>query len=357
MAALNFPSSPALDDIHTENSTTWVYNGTGWVKSTGSTASGADGATGATGPTGATGATGAAGATGATGATGAAGSDASVTNANVNTAISTHTSATSTALGLGSVENTALSTWTGSSNVTTLGTIGTGTWQGAIIAPAYLGTGASISTKYLRGDGTWQTLSGSGDMLSTNNLSDLASATTARANLGVSAEDEAATAFTLAKRDSVGGLTCTIITAPNGASFGYVTSSGVRTYSTGTTWVYGSGLAFLHAKSLVPAYLAPQTLTSSASISGVFTSGSQMDLTLAHAATLTLSAVDDGCQGTVRITIGGTGGYTLALAHSGLTMRQMGQPLSDIGGLATGQWAIIAYLRAGNNLHHWVTTL
>jgi hypothetical protein len=43
--------------------------------------------------------------------------------------------------------------------ITATGTITSGTWQGSIIAPAYLGTGSDITTKYLRGDGTWQTLS------------------------------------------------------------------------------------------------------------------------------------------------------------------------------------------------------
>lgn len=65
-------------------------------------------------------------------------------------------------LSLGNVENTALSTWAGSANLTTLGTIASGTWQGSIIAPAYLGTGSDITTKYLRGDGTWQTVAGGG---------------------------------------------------------------------------------------------------------------------------------------------------------------------------------------------------
>jgi len=41
-------------------------------------------------------------------------------------------------VGLGNVENTALSTWAGTSNITTLGTISTGTWQGTAIADAYL---------------------------------------------------------------------------------------------------------------------------------------------------------------------------------------------------------------------------
>ena len=41
-----------------------------------------------------------------------------------------------TDIGLGAVENTALSTWTGSNTITTVGTIGTGTWQGTAIADA-----------------------------------------------------------------------------------------------------------------------------------------------------------------------------------------------------------------------------
>lgn len=38
-----------------------------------------------------------------------------------------------TSLGLGSVENTALSTWAGTANITTLGTIGTGSWNATAI--------------------------------------------------------------------------------------------------------------------------------------------------------------------------------------------------------------------------------
>ena len=40
-------------------------------------------------------------------------------------------------------ENTAISTWAGSSNIATVGTVGTGTWQGTAIADAYI---ASAST-------------------------------------------------------------------------------------------------------------------------------------------------------------------------------------------------------------------
>ena len=53
------------------------------------------------------------------------------------------TSLAKSKVGLGNVENTALSTWAGSTNITTLGTITTGTWTGTTIAIANGGTGAT----------------------------------------------------------------------------------------------------------------------------------------------------------------------------------------------------------------------
>lgn len=52
-------------------------------------------------------------------------------------------------VGLGSVENTALSTWAGSANITTLGTIATGTWSATAIAVAKGGTGATTAAAAL----------------------------------------------------------------------------------------------------------------------------------------------------------------------------------------------------------------
>ena len=54
-----------------------------------------------------------------------------------------------TDLSLNNVENTAISTWTGSTNVATLGTITTGTWTGTAVGDDYGGTGQST---YATGD-------------------------------------------------------------------------------------------------------------------------------------------------------------------------------------------------------------
>jgi hypothetical protein len=60
------------------------------------------------------------------------------------------------ALSLGNVENTALSTWAGSTNITTLGTISTGTWAGTVIGTDHGGTGltTNVLNELLVGDGT-----------------------------------------------------------------------------------------------------------------------------------------------------------------------------------------------------------
>lgn len=49
-------------------------------------------------------------------------------------------------VGLGNVENTAISTWAGTANITTLGTITTGTWNATTISIAKGGTGSTDAT-------------------------------------------------------------------------------------------------------------------------------------------------------------------------------------------------------------------
>lgn len=83
--------------------------------------------------------------------------------------------------------------YVGQTSLTTLGTIGTGTWQGSVIGGTYGGTGHANSgvftygannLTFTLGGTTSLTLPASGTLLSsTNNLSDVASATTAANNL------------------------------------------------------------------------------------------------------------------------------------------------------------------------------
>jgi hypothetical protein len=65
-----------------------------------------------------------------------------------------------TDIGLGNVEDTALSTWAGSTNITTLGTIATGTWEGTTVAVNQGGTGQTSYTngQLLIGNTTGNTL-------------------------------------------------------------------------------------------------------------------------------------------------------------------------------------------------------
>ena len=69
-------------------------------------------------------------------------------------------SETKTDLSLNNVENTALSTWAGTTNVTTLGTIATGTWEGTTVAVDQGGTGQTSYTngQLLIGNTTSNTL-------------------------------------------------------------------------------------------------------------------------------------------------------------------------------------------------------
>jgi trimeric autotransporter adhesin len=50
-------------------------------------------------------------------------------------------------IGLGSVENTALSTWAGTTNITTLGTVVTGIWNGTAIGDSYISSASTWNAK------------------------------------------------------------------------------------------------------------------------------------------------------------------------------------------------------------------
>lgn len=57
------------------------------------------------------------------------------------------TGLTKSQVGLGNVENTALSTWAGTANLTTLGTVTTGVWQGTAIGDTYISSAATWNAK------------------------------------------------------------------------------------------------------------------------------------------------------------------------------------------------------------------
>lgn len=63
------------------------------------------------------------------------------------TGVVSSVAATPSLVGLGNVENTALSTWAGSANLTTLGTIASGVWHGTAIADVYIASAATWNAK------------------------------------------------------------------------------------------------------------------------------------------------------------------------------------------------------------------
>jgi hypothetical protein len=126
-------------------------------------------------------------------------------------------SVTAADIGLGNVENTALSTWAGSTNITTLGTIATGTWSGTAIGETKGGTGL---TSYTQGDLLYAS--------ATNDLSKLAKDTNATrylSNTGASNNPA------WAQVDVSNGATGVLPTANGGSGYGAQTI----TAPTGTT--------------------------------------------------------------------------------------------------------------------------
>ncbi len=87
---------------------------------------------------------------------------------------------------------------------------------------ARLGTGGGGSSKFLREDNTWQTIAGGGDMLAANNLSDVASVSTARTNLSVYSIAQVDSGFATSgintNLTSITGLTGTMVLTKNVAA-------------------------------------------------------------------------------------------------------------------------------------------
>lgn len=135
-------------------------------------------------------------------------------------------SATASDIGLGSVENTPLSTWAGSVNITTLGTIATGVWSGTAIGETKGGTGL---TSYAQGDILYAT--------ATNDLAKLAKDTNATRSLTNTGPSNSPA---WAQVNLTTGVTGVLPLANGGAGFG----SQTITAPTGTTatidWLLGN---------------------------------------------------------------------------------------------------------------------
>ena len=135
-------------------------------------------------------------------------------------------------VGLGSVENTAISTFAGSSNITTLGTIGTGTWNGTAIADAYL----SSNTAHLSGT---QTFTGAKTFSSLSSFTMDGNTITGIDDSGEFTDNDAHIMTSAAVNDRI-------------TSFGYTTNTGTLTGNGTSTYIpfYNGTTSFSNSNKL-----------------------------------------------------------------------------------------------------------
>ena len=196
-----------------------------------------------------------------------AAADTAVANA-ASAALGTHTArtdnphaVTKAQVGLGNVENTALSTWAGSANITTLGTVNSGTWNGTAIADAYIASAATWNAKQAAlVSGTsiktvgGVSLLGSGDVL--NPTFGSVTATGSLIGLDVSADAYKSTASRVigvtssgnfansdnGKYTSVTGTAIVTRTVVSGLTSGFTTELANNTTGTGALLLAASGV-------------------------------------------------------------------------------------------------------------------
>lgn len=161
-------------------------------------------------------------------------------------------STTKTLLSLNNVENTALSTWAGTSNITTLGTISTGVWSGTEIAATKGGTGltalgTALQQLRVNAGGTaleyFTPSAGSGDISDGGNTTGAAVTIGTNDAFGLNLETTGVTRIAITGAASTGGqVTITNVTAnTNTVSDGLT----IQTNSTGTAAAsFGGGILF-----------------------------------------------------------------------------------------------------------------
>lgn len=98
------------------------------------------------------------------------------------------------------------------------------------VPAAQLGSGTSISTKYLRGDNTWQTISGGGDALTSGNLSQFAATTSAQL-LGVISDETGSGSLVFATSPT---LVTPLLGTPTSGNLSNCTALNATQLTTGT---------------------------------------------------------------------------------------------------------------------------
>jgi hypothetical protein len=159
---------------------------------------------------------------------------------------------TKSMVGLGNVENTVLSTWAGSTSLTTLGTVTSGTWQGTRLTVPFGGTGQTTlaANSVLLGNGTSGMLAvapgTSGNVLSSNGTT-WVSAAPGAASAGTLTGNTLASNVLTSSLTSVGTLTS--------LSSGSITSSGKVIVGSNTA---STSSAVLEANSTSQGFLPPR---------------------------------------------------------------------------------------------------
>jgi hypothetical protein len=155
------------------------------------------------------------------------------------------TSLSKSKVGLSNVEDTALSTWAGSSSITTLGTIASGTWNGSTIGATYIDSAiARLSGPTFTGTVVLPSTTSIGDVSSTElgHLDGVTSAIqtqlNAKANISISTNAQTGTSYTLVLSDAsklieMNNASANTLTIPTDSSVAFPVGTKIDIVQTG----------------------------------------------------------------------------------------------------------------------------